>query len=152
VSWELAIALVIGVAAAIEDIQRRTISNWLPLASLICGLGGHFLEKGWKGLMLSALGAAGGFSVFLVFYVLGGMGGGDIKLMAGFGALLSTQHLLEAAFWTAISGGLLAAAVMGFSALRRRGGAQQPAPVTIPYAPAIATGVWLALLAGASPG
>ncbi|MGH9674448.1 MAG: prepilin peptidase, partial [Bryobacteraceae bacterium] len=71
-SWELAIALVIGVAAAIEDIRRRTVSNWLPLAALICGLGGYFLEKGWKGLMHSALGAAGGFGVFLIFYVLGG--------------------------------------------------------------------------------
>ena len=68
-----------------------------------------------------------------------------MKLMAGFGALLGAGRLLYAAFWTALAGGLLAAIVIGFVALRaRRGG--KPAPVSIPYAPAIAAGVWLALL------
>ena len=146
-TWELAVALVIGVLAAAEDIRRRTISNWLPLAALVSGLAGHLMGRGWRGLMESGLGAAGGFGVFLIFYLLGGMGGGDIKLMAGFGALLGSGRLMEAAFWTALSGGLLAAAVVGISAARRWWRAQPGIrPAAIPYAPAIAAGVWLTLM------
>ena len=152
-SWELAVALVIGIIAAYEDIRRRTISNWLPVLALVSGIFGHVLDRGWKGLGQSALGSAEGFGVFLIFYLLGGMGGGDVKLMSGFGALLGSGRLLEAAFWTALSGGLLAAAVLGIGAIRRRRGARpESAPVAIPYAPAIAAGVWLTLIASAAPG
>jgi len=85
--------------------------------------------------------------------LLGGMGGGDVKLMAGFGALLGAGRLLEAALWTAGIGGIMALAVLGWRALRR----SSPDPGTlsveerereasIPYAPAIALGVWLSLV------
>jgi prepilin peptidase CpaA len=106
------------------------------------------MAGGWKGLGMALLGAVAGFAVFLVFYVLGGMGGGDVKLMAGFGAVVGLSRVLEAAFWTALTGGLLAAAVIGFTTLRsriRKNGVKDP--VAIPYAPAIVLGVWLTLLA-----
>jgi prepilin peptidase CpaA len=102
--------------------------------------------------------------VFLIFYLLGGMGGGDVKLMAGFGALLGVQLLLQAALWTAGCGGVLALAVIGTRAIRdlwtrySRARAGEPAAGeldvaaagrtdSIPYAPAIAAGVWLSLVA-----
>ena len=76
-----------------------------------------------------------------------------MKLMAGFGALLGAGRLLEAALWTAGIGGIMALMVLGWKALRR----SAPAPETlsaeerqreasIPYAPAIALGVWLSLV------
>ncbi|MGH9660650.1 MAG: A24 family peptidase, partial [Bryobacteraceae bacterium] len=74
-----------GVAAAVEDLRSRTISNWLVVAALGSGLAVHSYQYGWSGLGHSALGAVIGFGVFLIFYVLGGMGGGDVKLMAGMG-------------------------------------------------------------------
>ena len=146
----MAMALAIGIAASVEDIARRRISNWTCLAALAGGLAVHFYDGGWRGLGSSLLGAAAGFAVFLVFYCLGGMGGGDVKLMAGFGALLGgASRLLEAALWAAAAGGLLAAAVLAFRAVRRRTGAPGAASTgrdSIPYAPAITAGVWLALL------
>ena len=45
-------------------------------------------KSGWPGVLTALAGTAVGFAVFLIFYLLGGMGGGDVKLMAGFGALL----------------------------------------------------------------
>jgi prepilin peptidase CpaA len=151
-TWELGVALVVGILAAVEDLRRRTISNWLPAAALASGMAGHTLERGWRGLADAGLGTAGGFGVFLIFYLLGGMGGGDIKLMAGFGALLGAGRLLEAALWTAITGGLLAGAAIGIRALGRKRAPATASPAHIPYAPAIAAGSWLALIAGTGTG
>jgi prepilin peptidase CpaA len=128
---------------------RRTISNWIPVAALAGGLFCQISDKGWRGIGAAALGAVSGFGIFLIFYLLGGMGGGDVKLMAGFGALLGAGRLLEAAFWTAVLGGLLAAIVLGVGWLKTRGKDRPEgvnAPSTIPYAPAIVLGVWLALI------
>jgi prepilin peptidase CpaA len=151
------IAILVGVAAMIDDLSRREISNWIPASALAAGLGWQVGQSGWHGVLYALGGTAAGFGIFLVFYLLGGMGGGDVKLMAGFGALLGAGRLVEAALWTAGVGGLMAAAVLGIRAIRRALGMQRVAggPETaeaataresIPYAPAIALGVWLSLV------
>jgi prepilin peptidase CpaA len=145
---QLAIALALGLAASVEDIAWRRISNWIPVAALICGLGWHVAASGWRGAFTAVLGAGAGFGVFLAFYILGGMGGGDIKLMAGLGSLLGPGRLLEAALWTGAAGGLMALGYLGVQALRRKP-AGNPAvreTASIPYAPAIAIGAWLSLI------
>src|SRR5438046_830748 len=112
---EMLIAGFVGIAATGEDLARRTISNWIPAVALLAGIACNVWARGWMGLGTSALGALAGFGIFLIFYLLGGMGGGDIKLMTGFGALLGAGRLLEAALWAAFCGGLLAAAVIGYT-------------------------------------
>jgi prepilin peptidase CpaA len=87
--------------------------------------------------------------VFLLFYAMGGMGGGDVKLMAGFGALLGVSRLLEAALWTAVCGGILAVAVVLWVTVRNRirgTGGKPLSAAAIPYAPAITAGAWLSLM------
>jgi prepilin peptidase CpaA len=141
------IAILVGVAAAVDDLARRQIANWIPAAALAGGVGWQVGQHGWWGWLYALGGAAAGFGVFLIFYLLGGMGGGDIKLMAGFGALLGAGRLLEAALWIAGIGGLLALGALAFRRIRRRAGAPAGAPSdSIPYAPAIALGVWLSLV------
>jgi prepilin peptidase CpaA len=147
----------IGIAASIDDLRRRQISNWIPLAALGSGVVLQSVQHGWSGLGSALFGTLAGASVFLVFYLLGGMGGGDVKLMAGFGALLGWKLLLQAALWTAGVGGVMALVVIAARAAghlwkRARPSAHQaPALATskadsIPYAPAIAAGVWLSLV------
>lgn len=151
---QVTIAILVGLAAAVDDLVRRQISNWIPAAALAGGFGWQVGLHGWGGLLVGLEGAAAGFAAFLVFYLLGGMGGGDIKLMAGFGSLLGASRLGEAALWTAGVGGLLALGVLAWRTIRKRIGkpaAPKPAgpgaiPDSIPYAPAIALGVWLALV------
>jgi prepilin peptidase CpaA len=137
---------IVGSGAVIEDLWRRSISNWFPVAALSGGLLHHGWAAGWSGLAEALLGAVYGFGIFLLFYRLGGMGGGDVKLMAGFGAVLGESRILQAAFWTALTGGILAAFALGYSAWRRRRNPEAARLVFIPYAPAIVAGVWLALL------
>jgi prepilin peptidase CpaA len=153
------VAIVIGAAATIEDLAHRRISNWICGAAFAAGMALHLYSEGWRGGITALLGALAGFAVFLIFYLLGGMGGGDVKLMAGFGAVLGTSRLIEAALWTAACGGIFAAVAIGFSAVRgllrarfqTRDGLKpapggRPSLQSIPYAPAFAAGVWLSLV------
>jgi prepilin peptidase CpaA len=145
------IAILVGLMATVNDLARREIADWIPAAALAGGVGWQVGLYGWMGLLYAMAGAGAGFAVFLVFYLLGGMGGGDVKLMAGFGALLGAGRLLEAALWTAGVGGLLAAGVLAWRAARRRlrPGTAVAAGIeadSIPYAPAITVGVWLSLV------
>jgi prepilin peptidase CpaA len=152
-SMQVWIAIVVGMAAVIDDLARRHIANWIPAAALAGGFGWQIGRSGWQGALTALAGTAAGFAVFLIFYLLGGMGGGDVKLMAGFGALLGAGRLLEAALWTAGIGGIMALAVLGWKALRRSASApgtlsaeERQREASIPYAPAIALGVWLSLV------
>jgi prepilin peptidase CpaA len=145
------IAILVGLAATINDLARREIANWIPASALVAGLGWQIGQHGWRGALYALAGAAAGFGVFLIFYLLGGMGGGDVKLMAGFGALLGAGRLLEAALWTAGVGGILAVAVVLWRSIRRAASPGRTAPPpaereSIPYAPAITLGVWLSLV------
>jgi prepilin peptidase CpaA len=156
------IAGVVGIAAFADDLWKRRISNWIPCLAFGAGLILQTLQAGWHGLGAALLGTTAGAAVFLVFYLAGGMGGGDVKLMAGFGALLGTKQLLEAALWTAGCGGLMAVVVIALSFFRQswrtRNSARKGQTVStgecsrsqrveaIPYAPAIAAGVWLSLV------
>ena len=149
---EILIAGLVGIAATAEDLARRRISNWTSIAAFAGGVGCQMVRQGWIGLPLALAGAACGFLVFLIFYVLGGMGAGDIKLMAGFGALLGYSKLFEAALWTAAIGGLIALGVISYQTVRglwRRNSSGKNADTrteSIPYAPAITLGVWLAMV------
>jgi prepilin peptidase CpaA len=146
------IAVLVGLAATVDDLARRQIANWIPVAALAGGFGWQIGQDGWMGAVHALAGAAAGFAVFLVFYLLGGMGGGDVKLMAGFGALLGTGRLIEAALWTAGVGGLFALGVVAYQSLRRRfvkkmeTAEEKERGESIPYAPAITLGVWLSLV------
>lgn len=142
-------ALTLGAAAVVEDLARRRISNWTSGTALVTGIALHTFERGWHGAASAAAGAGVGFAIFAVFYLLNGMGGGDVKLMAGFGSLLGPATILLAAWIAAVAGGLMAAA----SALvlticqKSSGGRTAARAEAIPYAPAIVAGVWLAEMA-----
>src|ERR1017187_8406646 len=131
------IATGLGVAAVVEDLRRRRVPNWLTAAGAAGGLG-CAAWSGWHGLGIAAAGAVVGFLILLPFHWCGAMGGGDVKLMAAYGALLGPSGILLAAVFTAVFGGLSAA---GASLCNRRARA-------IPYAPAIVLGAWISLLGG----
>jgi prepilin peptidase CpaA len=128
--------MVLGCLATWDDVRRRSIANWINVSGLAAGFVCHTASRGLAGLAWSAGGAALGFAVFLLFYCLGGMGAGDLKLMAAFGALLGPSGILIAALLAAPIGALVAAAYLAGNRRVR----------AIPYAPALTLGAWLALV------
>lgn len=98
--------------AAIYDIRYRRIPNWLTLPTLVVGIGYHLITGGLSGFVFALLGTFVGFAVLFIPYLFGGMGAGDVKLMAAIGSLLGPWDVLFATAYTAIVGGIYAVILM----------------------------------------
>lgn len=105
------LALIALVAlAAFFDLRERRIPNPLTLAGLLVGLALR-VPSGAEAVGDGVLGAAIGLTVAAPFVALGGLGGGDAKLLAAVGAFLGLAGLPAALTATAIAGGVMALAV-----------------------------------------
>lgn len=84
-----AIAVMLFTAVALVwDVKSRRIPNWLNLIGLILGLAFQTYQRGWDGLLFSLAGFGTGFGILFVLWIIGGGGGGDVKLMGAVGAWL----------------------------------------------------------------
>lgn len=104
--------LVVAVLAATTDIATRRIPNALTFGAAGVALAYHLAFGGWPGLGVSLAGWLVGVLVFFPFFALGGMGAGDVKLMAALGAWLGPLGALQIAVAGAIAGGVIAIGVM----------------------------------------
>jgi len=88
-------ALAIAVVGAVNDVRGARIPNWLTYSGLLSALVVRFSIFGWAGLRggFAGLLLAGGIFYFL--FLLGGMGGGDVKLMAAVGAWAGTKQAIS---------------------------------------------------------
>jgi prepilin peptidase CpaA len=100
-------ACVCAAVGAIFDIRSRRIPNFITGPAILLGLLLHGFTDSWHGL-LSAL-AAGliCFVAFLIFHIAGGMGAGDVKLMAAVGSLAGLPHVAFLLVFTALAGGVM---------------------------------------------
>jgi prepilin peptidase CpaA len=103
--WLVTVALV--VAAVIDGFQLR-VPNWLTYPLACGGLLYSTLVFGWEGLGWSLLGMLVGLALLLPAYAIGGMGAGDVKLLAGVGAWIHATHTFWAFCLSATAGGIIA--------------------------------------------
>ena len=102
------VVLVIGIVACVTDVRSRKIPNLLTFGATLCGLLFHILVSGLPGLTMSAGGWATGLVLFLPFFLLRGMGAGDVKLLAALGAWLGPMQTIWLALFASIAGGVMA--------------------------------------------
>lgn len=84
----MAIVLLASLIAAITDLWKFKVYNLLTVPLLITGVTYHATVAGWPGFSASLTGMLVGFAAFIVPYLFGIMGAGDVKLMAALGAWL----------------------------------------------------------------
>lgn len=97
-----------GIAAA-TDVWSRRIPNWLTFGTLALGLALNSWLSGLEGAVAAIVGAALGLLFLAPFFALGVMGAGDVKLLAGLGALLGPRLLVSVAIYAALAGGVVSA-------------------------------------------
>jgi prepilin peptidase CpaA len=93
------------------DLATRRIPNWLTFPAMAAGLLWNFYANRWHGVAMSAAGLALGAGILLPFFLLGGTGAGDVKMLAGVGAIVGWWGLLRIFIYFGLFGGLVALAV-----------------------------------------
>ncbi len=91
----------IALAACITDLRTRRIPNALTIGAAMAAIAVHAVSGGAVDALLSVGGWLTGVLLFLPFYALGGMGGGDVKLLGAIGILagpVATTEVMIVAF------------------------------------------------------
>jgi len=163
--------VLIGLAtvAATIDARCRRIPNWLVFPFLLAGVIVSTVIHGWSGFVDSLSGVLLAALLLGLFYLVGGMGMGDVKLCASVGAWIGPHQLVFALLFMGFAGGVMAFGwaiqgrflkemlsgtsdlIFGFA---KRGLRPHPTLVLanpstrrLPYAPAIAIGAILSFFA-----
>jgi prepilin peptidase CpaA len=103
--WLLSGTLIV---AAVIDGMKLRVPNWITFPLIISGWIYSAYFFGWAGLAWSVLGTFVGLALLLPAYSIGGMGAGDVKLLAGIGAWAWSAATLYAFCVSALVGGVIA--------------------------------------------
>jgi prepilin peptidase CpaA len=110
--WSAWLVTAVLVEAAIIDGLKLKVPNWLTYHFAAGGLVVAAVHGGGPALLWSAGGLLLGLALLLPLYAIGGMGAGDVKLLAGVGAWVGPALVLGAFVVSGIVGGLMAVVLM----------------------------------------
>ncbi len=137
----LAIALLV---AAVTDIRRRQIDNWLN-AAIAAGAPLYWWASGlslWPGIAWQVGLAAVTLIALAVLFAMRAMGGGDVKLLTALALWIEPTWFLRLLIGMALIGGLLTIVLGAWHVTRRRRDR-----LAIPYGVAISSaGLWVLAL------
>ncbi len=102
ISYSLLAALL--AVAASTDVKNQRIPNMVTATGAVTGITVQGWFFGLEGLGTALGGLGVGLIAFLPFYLKGGMGAGDVKLMAAAGTFLGAKLSLIAIAYTLIAG------------------------------------------------
>jgi prepilin peptidase CpaA len=108
--WQATWAILIpGILyASWVDGKERRVPNWLNALLLFAGCAMQGLHHEGRGVSVALVGAAVGFGVLIVPWMMHGMGAGDVKLMAAIGAWFGPWMTLWAFTAGSVIGGIMA--------------------------------------------
>jgi prepilin peptidase CpaA len=103
----------IGVAllATVWDLRSRRIPNTLTFGAALAAVLVHAYLGGVSGAGWAVAGWMVGVAFFFPIFALGGMGAGDVKLLAALGAWLGPGPVVWVALFSLIAGGVIGLAV-----------------------------------------
>lgn len=105
------LAIVVALTACVFDVRSRRIPNALTFGAAGAALVFASVTGGFSGLGWSLGGWALATAMWIPIYALGGMGAGDVKLMAAVGAWLGPGPVFFAALYSASAGAVMAVGV-----------------------------------------
>lgn len=123
--WTLGAVALISLIAAASDLRSRRIPNWLSIPALAAGLLLRGIAEGTGGLADAAAGLAIGAGPLLVLWLIGGGGGGDVKLMGALAVWLGYRGTVLLLLASAVAVLVVHLGVLASRAARPRGTATQ---------------------------
>lgn len=100
-------ALSLAAVACLSDLKSARIPNALTFSAAGLAVIFHTFAPDGHGFAAALGGMLVGLLVFLPMFVLGGMGGGDVKLMAALGAWVGWYPVIYIGLYGSIAGGVL---------------------------------------------
>jgi prepilin peptidase CpaA len=119
-NWHVWLVSIVLVVAAVFDGWKLKVPNRITFPLVVSGWIYSTALFGWEGLGWSLLGTAVGLGLLLPAYAIGGMGAGDVKLLAGVGAWVWGTVTFYAFCLSAIFGGAIALAMVLYTGGWRR--------------------------------
>ena len=107
-NWHVKTVSLILVLAAWIDGRELRVPNWITFPMILAGLAYSTCVGGVAGFGAGMLGMCVGLLTLLPLYSVGGMGAGDVKLMAGIGAWLGWQITFAAFCVSTVVGAVMA--------------------------------------------
>jgi prepilin peptidase CpaA len=96
------------VVAALWDIRRRRIPNFMSAATLLSGLVSAVASQGWGGFLPGIAACLVTIAIGWVPWTKGWIGGGDLKLAAAAATAVGLRSLHEYLLATALAGAVVA--------------------------------------------
>jgi prepilin peptidase CpaA len=112
----IAVTLAFVALCVASDVRTRRIPNLLCGIGVVAGLALNGIYFGFPGLLASGAGLLATVALLLLPFAMGGIGGGDVKMMGAVGALLG----LHTGFWALLAGLTFGGAVMTVHLARQR--------------------------------
>jgi len=111
-----AVLLTAVVMVCYFDGRYRRIPNFITFSLVLLGSVINSWQSGWSGLGMSLVGIITGLLLLIIPYSSGGIGGGDVKFLAGIGSMLGAGFAFSAFLYGAVIGGIWAVVIL----IRRR--------------------------------
>ncbi len=111
-NWPIWLVTTVLVVAAVIDGWKLKVPNWITFPFVVAGWTYSAVWFGWAGLGWSLAGTGVGLLLLLPAYAIGGMGAGDVKLLAGVGAWVWATVTFYAFCVSSVVGGVLAVAMV----------------------------------------
>lgn len=96
--------LLVSVIGGISDWRTRKIPNWLTFGTFFLSLIYSISLLKFSAVGNCLLGFFVGLLILIIPYLMGGMGAGDVKLLAALGSIVGYKDIVIIFFYTAISG------------------------------------------------
>lgn len=107
-NWTIWVVTAVLITAAVIDGMILKVPNWLTFPFILTGWLYWTYQSGLSGFTHSLLATFASMMLLLPLRNVGGMGAGDVKLLAGIGAWCGLIVTLKAFVATALVGGVMA--------------------------------------------
>lgn len=101
------ILIILLIICAYTDLIYRKIYNFVTFPAIILGIIINIIYYGIYGLKQSVIGVIVGTFFLFVFFLLGGIGAGDIKFLAAVGSLKGWEFVIIGGLYGAVVGGII---------------------------------------------